>query len=181
MRKASSGVAARSQMTFLPMPADGGQRAHQRGRRALWPQVPVYEPGSEGSYSIFWQFLLCVCVCVHLIAVVSDSLLPHGLQPARLLCPWDSPDRYSGVGCHALLQGNLPDPGIEPRSPSLQADSLLSGPPGKPENTGVGSLSLLQGIFPTQESSWGLLHCRQILYQLSYYYPFLKFYLFKFL
>ena len=35
-------------------------------------------------------------------------------------------------------------------------------------NTGVGSLSLLQQIFPTQESSWGLLYCRQILYQLSY-------------
>ena len=36
------------------------------------------------------------------------------------------------------------------------------------QNTGVGSLSLLQGIFPTQESSRGLLHCRKILYQLSY-------------
>ena len=36
------------------------------------------------------------------------------------------------------------------------------------QNTGVGSHSLLQGIFPTQESNWGLLHCRQILYQLSY-------------
>ena len=36
------------------------------------------------------------------------------------------------------------------------------------QNTGMGSLSLLQGIFPTQESNWGLLHCRQILYQLSY-------------
>ena len=35
-------------------------------------------------------------------------------------------------------------------------------------NTGVGSLSLLQGIFPTQELNWGLLHCRRILYQLSY-------------
>jgi len=33
----------------------------------------------------------------------------------------------------------------------LQADSLPSEPPGKPKNTGVGSLSLLQGIFPTQE------------------------------
>ena len=32
----------------------------------------------------------------------------------------------------------------------------------------MGSLSLLQGIFPTQESDWGVLHCRQILYQLSY-------------
>ena len=36
------------------------------------------------------------------------------------------------------------------------------------QNTGVGRLSLLQGIFLTQELKWGLLHCRQILYQLSY-------------
>ena len=45
---------------------------------------------------------------------------------------------------------------------------LLVEPPGKPQNTGVGSLSLLQRIFPTQESNWSVLHCRQILYQLSY-------------
>ena len=56
----------------------------------------------------------------------------------------------------------------EPRSPSLQADSILSEPPGKPNTSGVGSLSLLQGIFPIQELNWGFLHCRQILYQLSY-------------
>ena len=42
----------------------------------------------------------------------------------------------------------------------MQADSLLSEPPGKTMNTGVGSLSLLQGIFPTQGSNPGLLHCR---------------------
>ena len=48
----------------------------------------------------------------------------------------------------------------------LQADSLPYEPPGKPKNTGVGSLSLLQGLFLTRESNWGLLHCRQILYQL---------------
>ena len=46
---------------------------------------------------------------------------------------------------------------IEPRSPSLKADSVLSEPPGKPKNTGVGSLSLLQGNFPNQELNWGLL------------------------
>ena len=50
----------------------------------------------------------------------------------------------------------------------MQANSLPSEPPGKPKNTGVGSLSLLQGIFLTQELNWGLLHCRWILYQLSY-------------
>ena len=47
-------------------------------------------------------------------------------------------------------------------------DSLPAEPQGQPKNTGVGSLSLLQQIFPTHESNWGLLLCRQILYQLSY-------------
>ena len=64
--------------------------------------------------------------------------------------------------------GDLHNPGIKPRSPTLQADSLLSEPSGKSKNTGVGSLSLLQGIFLTQESNWGLLHYRRILYLLSY-------------
>ena len=64
--------------------------------------------------------------------------------------------------------GDLSNPGIKPRSPTLPADSLPAEPPGKPKNTGVGSLSLLQWIFPTQESNWGLLHCRQILYQLNH-------------
>ena len=64
--------------------------------------------------------------------------------------------------------GDLPNPGIEPRSPALQEDSLPAEPQGKPKNTGVGSLSLLQRIFPTQKLNWGLLRCRQILYQLSY-------------
>ena len=66
------------------------------------------------------------------------------------------------------LPTNLPNPGIEPRSPALQADSLPAEPQGKPTNTGVNSLSLLQQIFPAQKSNWGLLHCRQILYLLSY-------------
>ena len=55
-------------------------------------------------------------------------------------------------------------PGIKPMSPTLQVDSLPAGPQGKPKNTGVGSLSLLQQIFLTQESNQGLLHCRWILY-----------------
>ena len=60
-------------------------------------------------------------------SVVSSSLGPPGLQPARLLCPWDSPGKNPGVGCRFLLQG----------------------------------------IFLTQESNPGLLHCRQIPYRLS--------------
>ena len=56
----------------------------------------------------------------------------------------------------------------QPRSPALQAESLPSKLPGKAKNTGVGSLSLLPGTFPTKESNWGLLHYKHILYGLSY-------------
>ena len=66
-------------------------------------------------------------VCVS-CSVVSDSLQPYGLYPNRLLCPWNSPGK----------------------------------------NTGVDSLSFFQGIFLTQGSNLGLLHCRQILYRLSH-------------
>ena len=64
--------------------------------------------------------------------------------------------------------GDLPNPGIKPRSPALQTDSSSAEPQGKPKNTGVGSLSLLHQIFPTQESNRRLRPCRWILYQLSY-------------
>ena len=57
---------------------------------------------------------------------------------------------------------------IEPRSPAAQADSLPAEPQEKPKNTGVGSLCLLQRIFPTQQSNRGLLPCRWILYQASH-------------
>ena len=42
--------------------------------------------------------------------VVSDSVRPHGLQPTRLLHPWDFPGKSTGVGCHCLLQGRVLDP-----------------------------------------------------------------------
>ena len=37
-------------------------------------------------------------------SVVSDSVRPHRQQPTRLPCPWDSPGKNTGVGCHFLLQ-----------------------------------------------------------------------------
>ena len=46
---------------------------------------------------------------------MSDSLRPYGLQPTRLLYPWNSPDMNTGVGCHALLQGIFPTQGLNPR------------------------------------------------------------------
>ena len=56
-------------------------------------------------------------------SVMSISLQPHGLQPTRLLCPWDSPGKNAGVGSHSFLQGIFPtgifSTGIEPVSPAL--------------------------------------------------------------
>ena len=46
--------------------------------------------------------------------MVSDSLLPHGLQPTRLLRPWDFPGKNTGVGCHCLLQEIFPTQGLNP-------------------------------------------------------------------
>ena len=82
-----------------------------------------------------------------LCAVLSHSVISDSLQPMDYSPP--------GFCTHGILQarilewvacpppGDLPNPGIKPRSPALQANSLSSEPPGKPKNTGVGSLSLL--------------------------------------
>ena len=65
-------------------------------------------------------------------SVVSDSFRPHGLQPSRLLCPWGFSRQEYWSGVPLPSSGDLPKPGIEPRSPALLADSLPSKPPGKP-------------------------------------------------
>ena len=51
----------------------------------------------------FLVFQPCCCCC-WVASVVSDSMRPHRWQPTRLPCPWDSPGKNTGVGCHFLLQ-----------------------------------------------------------------------------
>ena len=68
---------------------------------------------------------------------VASVMQPQGLQPTRRPCPWDSPGGNTGVGCHALLQGIFPTRGLNsclPASPALQADSLPTEPPAKPDS-----------------------------------------------
>ena len=50
-------------------------------------------------------------------SVVSNSLQPYGLLPARLLHPWEFPGKNNGVGCHFLLQGTFPTQGLNPGFP----------------------------------------------------------------
>ena len=81
------------------------------------------------------QFVLQLIVfffSIYVYSVVSDPLGPHGLYPTGLLCPWNSPGQDTGVGLLFPSPGDLPNPWIEPGSPTLQADSLLSETPGKP-------------------------------------------------
>ena len=108
--------------------------------------------------------LICMCVCalsLSHIRLFSTPWTAAHQTPLHLGIQYQS-----GLPCPP--SGDLPKAGTEPRSPTLQVDSLPSESPGKLKSTGVGSLSLLQGIFPTQELNPGLLLCRQILYWLSY-------------
>ena len=57
--------------------------------------------------------------------------MPNSLQTHGLYSPWTSPGQNIGVSSLSLFSGDLPNPGIEPRSPALQADSLLAEPQGK--------------------------------------------------
>jgi len=47
---------------------------------------------------------VCCCCCCQVASVMSDSVRPHRRQPTRLPCPWDSPGKNTGMGCHFLLQ-----------------------------------------------------------------------------
>ena len=93
------------------------------------------------NYPVIQQFCLLLSRLV-----VSDSLQPHGLHPARLLCPWgfSRQEYWSGLPC--IPPGGLPNPSIKPRPPTLQADSLLSEPPGKPHPL-AHSISFLETYF----------------------------------
>ena len=69
---------------------------------------------------LYLYLYLCCCLvesCVQLF------LRPHGLQPPRLLCPWDFLGKNTGVGCHFLLQGSFP-PRDQIHIPYMRADSL---------------------------------------------------------
>ena len=77
-----------------------------------------------GNCTLYWfltflaQYYLVICpifTCENIShSVMSDSLRPHGLQPARLPCSWDSPGKNTGVGSHSLLQWIFLIQGLNP-------------------------------------------------------------------
>ena len=99
--RSGGGGHAQMQRTCVSRRAQGLQ-GKLPGKKRAWLGVP-WGPRGEGSApSLLWG------LCVRTRSVVSNSFCPHGLQPARLLCPWDFPGKNTGVGCHFLLQGIFP-------------------------------------------------------------------------
>ena len=86
-------------------------------------EICLFSPFSYLVIYMYQQRLMDACVC--LCSVMSDSLRPAWtLQPSRLLCPWDSPGKNTGVGCHDLLQGIFPAQGLNQHHLHWQVDSL---------------------------------------------------------
>ena len=112
-------------------------------------QVACITPRRTGTEHTCWDHYCCCCCCV--ASVVSDSVRPHRQQPTRLLRPWDSPGKDTGVGCHLLLQCMKSEKWKGSRSvvsdslqpPGMQPTRLLHpwDFPGK--STGVGCHCLL--------------------------------------
>ena len=117
--------------------------------RRKWQPTPVFLPGeSQGRGSLVG---CCLWGRTESDRTEAKRLSSSRTVPTRVLCPcgFSRQEYWSGLPCPP--PGDLLNPGIEPRSPGSQVDSLLSEPAGKPKNTGVDTLSLLQGIFVTQE------------------------------
>ena len=90
---------------------------------------------------------VCVCVCVCVLSHI-QLFVTHRFQHMRILCPWgfSRPEYWSELPCPP--PGDLPNPGIKPRSPTLQADSLLTEPPGKAQGYWSGQPFPSPGYLP---------------------------------
>ena len=87
-----------------------------------------------GSLTIDHIHWPCMCVCCH-FSHVRGFATSWTVAPTRLLCPWNFPDKNTGMGCHALLQGIFPTQGSNPHLLCLlnwQVGSLPLVPHGKP-------------------------------------------------
>ena len=92
-------------------------------------------PPGKSRYDISFFLLLFVSVHVLSRSVASDSLPPHGLHPARLLCPWNFPSKNTGVGFTSPYASDLPNSGVKPASrvsPALAGGFFTPVPRGRP-------------------------------------------------
>ena len=108
--------------------------------RSLATQVYLPQHAKTRGWCIHVYISVCVCVCV---CVWLSRVWLFVTPWTRLLWPWDSPGKNTGLHCPVFLQGDLPDPGIEPVSPALadrffitEAPEKLNSKTGHPEGGG---------------------------------------------
>ena len=119
----------------------------------------------QNNSRIWLRMLPTALVLLFGCSVVSGSLQPHGLQPTRLLCPWNFP----GKNMRGLLfpfPGHLPDSGMDPESPALAAGVLKTEPPGKPSVALEEESNILDFVLRTQPL-FVLLGCSLFLHNLT--------------
>ena len=125
------------------------QKQTHRHRKKVWFSKGKMGGGINQKLGLTYTY----CCCRQVASVVSDSVRPHRQQPTRLLCPWDSPGKNTGVGCHFLLQC------MKVESESEVTQSCLSDPmdcslPG----------SSIHGIFWATVLEWGAIAFSQYTY-----------------
>ena len=114
----------------------------------------------SGTRALCKDFSIPKVVVFQLLSCL-QLLRSRGLQPIKLLCPWDFPDKNTGVGCQFAYLGDLPNPGIKHWSPALASGLCIAGWTLSTELPGKQFMNLL--------TLWG---SRIVLYQTSIYYIF---------
>ena len=100
------------------------------GKKPLLPDIYSYQERKIPARYLYGGLCLVIESFVCVSSVVSDSLWPHGVKPARLLCLWDFPGKNTGIRCHFLLQGTFLTQGLNTHLLHWQADSLPLVSPG---------------------------------------------------
>ena len=126
----------------------------------------------ESIVVFFFQPKDFVSPCAAVLCLVDQLCLtlfdPMDCSPSGSSICWDSPGKNTGVGGHAFLQGIFPIQGPKTWVSHIAHGFFTIWTTREAQEYWRGNLFLLQGIFPTQESNRGPLHCRWILYQLCY-------------
>ena len=129
--------------------------------------VPLLGSGDELTSPSFLHTLCLVAQSGSFCSLQDSS--GNGLHPSGSSAQGESPHKYIRVVPCLPFPGYLPKPWIKLRFPTLQADYLPSEPQGKPNNSGMGSLSFLRGYSQPRNWTGFLLPYRRILYQLGYH------------
>ena len=111
-------------------------------RQEHWSGLPFPSPMHESEK---WKWSR---------SVVSDSEWPHGLQPTRLLRPWDFPGKSTGVGCHCLLRGSSLTRNQIHCLLHWQADSLPLSHQGSPRDSSLSGMRMSTSSCSVENSSW---------------------------